>query len=107
MQTLNFMYTFIVGRSISCTVSTRTYDYDDQFLNEVLQCQKQLTLHIKLIVQHFEITVYRSVICMQELVICMFICMQELVMVKEATSVQILSDASHGVELMDAVFMEL
>ena len=38
------MYTFIVGHSISCTVSARMSGYDDQFLNEVLQCQKQLTL---------------------------------------------------------------
>ena len=38
-----FRYTFIVGHSISGTVSARTWSYD-QFLNEVLQCQKQLTL---------------------------------------------------------------
>ena len=37
--------------------------HDDQFLNDVLQYQKQLTLpgiHIKLIVQHFVATFYRS-----------------------------------------------
>ena len=58
-----FMYIFIVGHSISCTVSARMSGHDDQFLNEVLQCQKQLTLpgiHIKLILQHFETTIYRS-----------------------------------------------
>ena len=57
------MYTFIVGHSMSCTVSARISNHDDQFLNEVLQCQKQLALfgiHVKLIVQHFEITIYRS-----------------------------------------------
>ena len=49
-----FMYTFVVGHSISYTVSTRTSGYDDLFLNKVLQFQKQLTfpgIHIKLIVQ--------------------------------------------------------
>ena len=42
MQT--FMYTFIVVHSISCTISARISEHDGQFLNEVLQCQKQLTL---------------------------------------------------------------
>ena len=55
-----FMYTFIVGHSVSCTVFARISGHDDQFLNEVLQCQKQLTLpgiHVKLIVQHFKTTI--------------------------------------------------
>ena len=50
---------------LSCTVSTRmsTGGQDDWLLNEVLQSQKQLILpgiHIKLIVLHFEATIYRS-----------------------------------------------
>ena len=58
-----FMNIFIVGHSVSCTVPARTSGHDDHFLNEVLQCQKQLTLpgiHVKLIVQHFITTIYRS-----------------------------------------------
>ena len=38
-----FMCTSIVGHSISCTVATYLPD-DDQFLNEVVPCQKQLIL---------------------------------------------------------------
>ena len=38
------VYTFIVGHSVSCTVYATTSGHDDQFLNEVLQCQKQSTL---------------------------------------------------------------
>ena len=36
-------YTFIVEHSIGSTVSVRMSGHDDQFFNEVLQCQKQLT----------------------------------------------------------------
>ena len=55
IQTIMYTCTFVVGYSIaiSCTVSARTSDHDDQFLNDVLQCRKQLTLpgiHIQLIV---------------------------------------------------------
>ena len=39
-----FMCTFIVGHSIIYAVSSRTSGHDGQFLNEMLQCQKQLTL---------------------------------------------------------------
>ena len=34
-----FMYVLMVGHSISCTVSVRMSGCDDQFLNEVVQCQ--------------------------------------------------------------------
>ena len=41
-----YVYAFIVRHSIAnlYTVSARMSGHDDQFLNEVLQCQKQLTL---------------------------------------------------------------
>ena len=64
IQTFMYTCTFVVGYSkLSCTVSARMSDHDDQFLNDVLQCRKQLTLpgiHIHLIVQHFVATFYRS-----------------------------------------------
>ena len=37
---------YVYIHSISYTVSTRMSGHNDQFLNEVLQCQKQLTIHI-------------------------------------------------------------
>ena len=46
-------HSYVVGDSISCIESARITCHNDQFLNEVMQCQKQLTLPgicIKLIV---------------------------------------------------------
>ena len=66
IQTFMYTCTFVVGYSITklyFICQNRTSDHDDQFLNDVLQCQKQLTLpgiHIQLIVQHFVATFYRS-----------------------------------------------
>ena len=88
-----FMYTFIFRHSISCIVSAKTSGYDDQFLNEVLQCQKQLNL------PGVDCTFWNNYL--------QVIGIQELVMVKETASAWILLVASYGAELMGAVFMEL
>ena len=67
IQTFMYACTFVVGYSIAklyCICqNARTSDHDDQFLNDVLQCQRQLTLpsiHILLIVQHFIAAFHRS-----------------------------------------------
>ena len=66
IQTFMYTCTFVVGYSIAklySTVSARASGHDDQFLNDVLQCRKQLTLpgiHIMLIGQHFISIFYGS-----------------------------------------------
>ena len=54
------MYNWTFCKLYALAISARMSGNDDQFLNEVLQYQKQLPLpgiHVKLIVQHFEIVI--------------------------------------------------